>query len=73
MTIFESIQQAIKNKTGKTVTLDTNLREIGLDSLELLDFVIDLEKKLDIRLPDEDLGRLNTVKDVVDAVTHLQK
>jgi acyl carrier protein len=44
------------------------LYDLGLDSLQIYELVVDLEDMYDIRLPDEDLERLHTVSDVVDLV-----
>lgn len=49
------------------------LYDLGLDSLQVYELVVDLEEGYDIRLPDEDLEKIHTVQDVVDLVYKLSK
>jgi len=47
--------------------------DLGLDSLQVYELVVDLEDGYDIRLPDEDLEKIHTVQDVVDLVYKLSR
>jgi len=47
--------------------------DLGLDSLQLYELVVDLEDGYDIRLPDEDLEKIHTVQDIVDLVFALAR
>ena len=49
------------------------LYDLGLDSLQVYELVVDLEDGYDIRLPDEDLEKIHTVQDVVDLVYRLSR
>jgi|GEM_PF-336227 len=49
------------------------LYDLGLDSLQVYELVVDLEDGYDIRLPDEDLDKIHTVQDVVDLVYKLSR
>ncbi len=49
------------------------LYDLGLDSLQVYELVVDLEDGYDIRLPDEDLDKIHTVQDVVDLVFKLSR
>ena len=42
--------------------------ELGLDSLQVYELVVDLEETYRIRLSDEDLDKIHTVQDFVDLV-----
>ena len=56
------------------VTPETDiLYDMGLDSLQVYELVVDLEDGYDIRLPDEDLEKIHTVQDVVDLVYKLSR
>lgn len=44
------------------------VHDLGLDSLQIYELVVDLESAYDIRLSDDELERVNTVQDVVDLV-----
>lgn len=51
---------------------DTNLvEELAIDSMQLYEFVVDLEESYNIRLPDELLEQIVTVDDIVDLVMKL--
>ncbi len=58
--------------TDLTPTTDI-LYDLGLDSLQVYELVVDLEEAYDIRLPDEDLERLHTVQDIVDMVDSMSR
>lgn len=45
--------------------------ELHFDSLQLYAFVIDLEEKYDIKLPDEMLDQMKTVNDIVTLIMNL--
>jgi acyl carrier protein len=47
--------------------------DLGLDSLQLYELVVDLEDGYDIRLPDEELEKVHSVQDIVDLVFALAR
>lgn len=49
----------------------TIAEDLKFDSLQLYEFVIDLEEAYDIRLPDDLLDNVSTISDVVDLVYSL--
>ena len=51
------------------VTLETTFEELGADSLDLFQVVIEIEDKYGIQL--ENAERIKTVKDAVDYVTEV--
>jgi len=56
------------------VTPETDiLYDMGLDSLQVYELVVDLVDGYDIRLPDEDLEKIHTVQDVVELVYQLYR
>ncbi len=63
--IKKELLKQIEIKTKKKVSLSSNLKDIGIDSLELLDQVVNIEKKLNIQINDDDLFGLKTINDVV--------
>ena len=44
------------------------VHDLGLDSLQIYELVIDLESAFDIRISDEELERVSTIQDVVDLI-----
>jgi acyl carrier protein len=49
------------------------VEDLGLDSVEALDLLFALEARFDIKIPDETVGTLNTVADVVRLVARCQR
>ncbi|MBA2307126.1 acyl carrier protein [Candidatus Dependentiae bacterium] len=54
-----------------TVTLDSSLESLGADSLNRVEFVIELEDAFGIEINDEDAEKLATVGQIVDYIERL--
>lgn len=70
--IFEEIRDVICEQLEvepEKVTLETTFEELGADSLDLFQVVIEIEDKYGIQL--ENAERIKTVKDAVDYVTEV--
>ena len=46
---------------------DTTLEYLGLDSLDKIEFMFDIEKEFNIKIPDEQF-KVVTIRDMVDAI-----
>ena len=44
------------------------IRELGLDSLDVVELLLQLEEEYDIHFDDVDMGKLVTVKDLLDEI-----
>ncbi|ATD56207.1 acyl carrier protein [Clostridium chauvoei] len=67
--LFEKIKKVIVDQLGVSeseVKLETTFEELGADSLDLFQVVIELEEEFGIQL--EEAEELKTVKDAVDYV-----
>ena len=70
--IFEEIKKVICEQLEvepEEVTMDTTFEDLGADSLDLFQVVIEIEDKYGIQL--ENAERIKTVKDAVDYVTEV--
>lgn len=67
MNCFEEFKKIIQSrvKNAPEITMESNLREIGLDSLDLVEVVLEVEEKLGINFNDDELTTFVTMKDVV--------
>jgi len=67
MNYFEEFKNIIGAKTGDAnkITMDSNLKELGLDSLDLVEIILDGEERLGITFDNEELLNFKTVGDVV--------
>ncbi len=70
--VLEEVKKAIADHLGVelgSIKEDSKLiDDLGADSLDLVELTMDLEEKFSIKIPDEDLGKLTDVKNVVDYV-----
>ena len=67
--LFEEIRDVICEQLGiekEEVSLDTTFEELGADSLDLFQIVIELEEKYDVQI--EEVENLKTIKDAVEYV-----
>ena len=71
--ILEKVKEVICNLTGEeieSVEEDSRITEdLGMDSLDKVEFIMDLETEFDINIPDEDAEEVLIVKEVVDYLT----
>lgn len=64
---FDEFVKILNEKLGsKTkITMESNLKDLGLDSLDLVEIVLDAEERLGITFENEELLSFKTVGDVV--------
>ena len=60
-----------KNIPTDTITLDTTFEELNIDSLDKINISFEVEEAFNIAIPDDALGSLKTVGDVVRGVEQL--
>ena len=58
----------VKHVPPETIDLDAALADLGLDSLDTVTMIFELETGLGIAIPDEAVKSVRTVQDVVDGV-----
>ena len=69
MNYFDKIKEALSSKLkGQELTLDSNLRDLGIDSLFVVDLIMDWEEELGIEFSDEELMSMRAGKDVCDLI-----
>lgn len=60
-----------KNIPTDTINLDTTFEELNIDSLDKINISFEVEEAFNIEIPDDALGSLKTVGDVVNGVKRL--
>lgn len=72
---------ATRNRVVKIIAEQLGVREeevkedarfsedLGADSLDTVELIMELEEEFDIEIPDEDAEKAKTVKDVIDYIT----
>ncbi len=63
--VYEDIVVFLSEYTDEEITPDSRLKnDLGLDSISLFTLISEFEERFHIEIPDEDLNRIYTVKDV---------
>lgn len=47
---------------------EDKIRELGLDSLDIVELLLQLEEEYDVHFDDVDMGQIATVKDLLDEI-----
>lgn len=75
--IATKVKAIIVDKLGvdeNDVTLEASFtNDLGADSLDTVELIMELEKEFDIQIPDEDAEKIVTVGDVVKFIEKAQK
>jgi len=66
--LFKQVATEVDKREFKDVTGQSNISDLGIDSLSMMQIVGEMELRLNIMIPDEDLVELVTVDDLVKAV-----
>jgi acyl carrier protein len=62
---------SVKRIPADKITLQTNLQDLGIDSLDVFTLLFELENAFKISIPDDDVRSIKTVNDVVDGIKKL--
>ncbi|HOY47554.1 MAG TPA: acyl carrier protein [Alphaproteobacteria bacterium] len=69
MTTFDRVKKIVADKLGveeaKVKETSAFVNDLGADSLDVVEFVMEVEKEFNIVIPDEDAGKMATVGDAV--------
>lgn len=55
------------------IKTEDKLTDLGLDSLDIIEVVMDVERELDIKIQDSKVEKFNTVQDFIDEAVKLYK
>ncbi|MCL2331021.1 MAG: acyl carrier protein [Proteobacteria bacterium] len=78
MNTFDEVKKIVIEKLGvdgaKVTPNASFVNDLGADSLDTVEFVMEVESKFGITIPDEEAGKLVTVGDAVKYIdTHVKK
>lgn len=62
---------SVKRIPADKITVNTNLQELGIDSLDVFTLLFELENAFKISIPDDDVRSIRTVKDIVEGIKKL--
>ncbi|MGZ6124825.1 MAG: acyl carrier protein [Myxococcales bacterium] len=72
--VIEMFKQAafeVDNRRLPDLKGETVIATLGMDSVAIMELVSWFEEKLGLRIPDEELGKIKTVRDLRDTVARL--
>jgi acyl carrier protein len=62
---------SVKRIPAEGITLETNLQDLGIDSLDVFTLLFELENAFKISIPDDDVRSIKSVNDVVEGIKKL--
>ena len=69
--LFAQAAFEVNNKKFDNLSRATVISQLGMDSVGVMELVSYFEEKLSVRLPDDELGRINTIGDLSDLIQKL--
>ena len=70
--VIRVVGETLDVADGVELTEDTNLKELGADSFDLLELVTALEDEFGLTLDDDDVEKIATIGQVVDAIKNAE-
>lgn len=75
--MFEKVRDMLAkqlNLSADKITLDSDVvKDLGADSLDVVELLISLEDDYGVSIPEEDIVNVKTVKDIVEMIEKLNK
>ena len=59
------------NDVDQEVTLESSIRDMGLDSLDIVELLTTVEEEYQVAIPDDQIAECDTLSDVVDVIINL--
>ena len=67
--VFQLLKQIAPDTEPSTLQADENIREkLDIDSFDSLQFLVSLDEKLGIEIPEQDYGKITTLKNLVNYI-----
>ncbi|MFU0824489.1 acyl carrier protein [Clostridium sp.] len=70
--LFEKVRKIMAEQLGigeEEIKLESNFQDdLGIDSLDIFEVIMELEDEFDVQIPNEDLENLKTVEDLVNYI-----
>lgn len=65
MNIKNTIISEIEKKLKKKININSTAKDLGIDSLEMLNYIVEIEEKFEIKISDDDLFKIETISDLI--------
>lgn len=74
MDTMEEVKKILAKRVDiSDLTLDSSLTDLGLDSLDLVEIMLEIEEVLGIEFDNEEIAHLHSLKEVVDLIDAKKK
>jgi acyl carrier protein len=70
--VFEKIATLLSTKKGvnkELITIDSSFEELGLDSLDSIELIADMEEEFNVTIPNTELQNIKTIRNAVDGLS----
>ena len=70
--VFEKIATLLSTKKGvnkELITIDSTFEELGLDSLDSIELIADMEDEFNVSIPNTELQEIKTIRNAVDGLS----
>jgi acyl carrier protein len=74
--IFEKITTLLSTKKGvnkELISIDSSFEELGLDSLDSIELIADMEDEFNVSIPNTELQEIKTIRHAVDGLSKAMK
>lgn len=70
----QKILDMVFKVAGRPVFKDSDLqKDLGMDSLDMVELILQTEQEFDVRIPDDVASEVKTVQDIIDKIEELSK
>ena len=69
--LFKKAVLTIERKELNEITVETNIAELGFDSVTTMEILSEIEDELEIEFPEEELGEIYLMSDLIRLVRKL--
>jgi acyl carrier protein len=69
--IFEKVAEIISTSKGisrESITIDSSFEELGLDSLDAIELIADMEEAFNVTIPNTELQGIKSIRQAVDGL-----
>lgn len=70
--VFEKIATLLSTKKGvnkELIKIDSSFEELGLDSLDSIELIADMEDEFNVSIPNTELQEIKTIRHAVDGLS----
>jgi acyl carrier protein len=70
--VFEKVATLLSRKKGvnkELITIDSSFEELGLDSLDSIELIADMEEEFNVTIPNTELQEIKTIRNAVNGLS----